>query len=171
MIRRSRFIPGQPVPLEGRIVLSRMAPALIAVAHNAQAISGGAHQSLADQVNQAFDLFQNDYIQSRSTYLTSIQNVPNPSSATMAAFSLYTTQRVNLLAQQLLDASVPQHLVNKKIIGAKEQMPPGSLAHSLIETIPQPGVTAPSVSLYTLGQDNSIEAARIAILHGLKHGK
>ncbi len=48
-------------------------------------------------------------------------------------------------------------------------MPPGSLVRSLLNTIPQPGTTAPTVSLYSLGQDNSIEAAQIAIFHGVKH--
>lgn len=171
MSRRSRFIPGHPDSLEGRVVLSHLSPALVARPGKDRAVSGNSHQSQIDQVNQAFALFQNDYTQSRSTYLTSIQGLPNPSAATITAFTLYTTERVSLLAGQLLDASVPQRLVNKKIIGVLQQMPLGSLARTLIQTIPQPGVTSPSISLYTLSQDNSIEAARLAILHGLKHGK
>jgi hypothetical protein len=53
------------------------------------------------EVNQAFSSFQNDYDQARATYFASILNQPNPSKATTDAFSLYTTQRVSLLAQQL----------------------------------------------------------------------
>ncbi|MHB1558955.1 MAG: hypothetical protein ACYC61_16005 [Isosphaeraceae bacterium] len=171
MSRRSRFIPGHPGPLENRVVLSHLSPALVSRPGRDRVVAGQSRQSQADQVSQAFDLFQTDYTQSRATYLTSIQNVPNPSPATMAAFTLYTTERVNLLAEQLLDASVPKRLVGKKIIGDRQQMPMGSLARTLNQTIPQPGVTAPSISLYTLSQDNAIEAARLAILHGLKQGK
>jgi len=48
-------------------------------------------------------------------------------------------------------------------------MPPGSLAQSLLQTIPQPGTTAPTSSLYSLSQDNAIETAQVAILNGVNN--
>jgi len=58
-------------------------------------------------VNQAFQSFQNDYDQERATYFASITNPSATSAATSDAynaFTLYTTQRVNLLAQQLISS-------------------------------------------------------------------
>jgi hypothetical protein len=172
MRRRHQFSPTPPDNLEGRVVLSHtglVAHAAIAglSAHHAVPDSQ-QQQSVVSEINQDFGLFQNDYTQARATYLGSIQGQASPSVATTDAFSLYTTQRVSLLAQQLIGASVPKRLVNTKIMGPKQQMPLGSLARSLMETIPQPGTLAPSVSLYSLGQDTSIEAARVAILNGVK---
>jgi hypothetical protein len=172
MRRRARFTPMPLDMLERRVVLSHGALALQAAlggAHPRPAVHVDQQQSITSEIDQAFGLFQNDYSQARATYLTSIQGQANPSTATTAAFSLYTTQRVGLLAQQLLSDNVPKRLVGAKIIGARQQEPPGSLVRSLLDTIPQPGTTAPTVSLYSLGQDNSIEAAQIAILHGIKH--
>jgi hypothetical protein len=175
MRRRHQFSPTTPDNLESRVVLSRTG----LVAHAAIAGLSARHavpdsqqqQAVVTEINQDFGLFQNDYTQARATYLTSIQGQSNPSVATTAAFSLYTTQRVGLLAQQLLSASVSKRLVGAKIIGSRMQMPPGSLALSLLQTIPQPGTTTPTVSLYSLGQDNSIQAAQVAILPGVKHAK
>src|SRR5262249_61404247 len=102
---------------------------------------------------------------------------PNPSPATTNAFAVYATQRVSLIAEQIL--SVFAHtkhrpgqfrgqtrLVATKIIGTHGQIIPGSLAASLLQSIPQPGTSSPTSSLYSLGQDNAIEAARVAMLNG-----
>jgi hypothetical protein len=172
MRRRHQFSPTPPDNLESRVVLSRTG----LVAHAAIAGLSARHavpdsqqqQAVVTEINQDFGLFQNDYTQARATYLNSIQGQASPSAATTAAFSLYTTQRVSLLAQQLIGASVPKKVVATKVMGSKQQMPLGSLARSLMETIPQPGTLAPSVSLYSLGQDISIEAAQVAILNGVK---
>lgn len=117
-----------------------------------------------------------------ATYFSSIQNQTSPSPATTNAFALYTTQRVSLLAQQLVNIFVqsPQgtakapgqpyalkQLISTKIIGAQGQHPKGSLACSLLQTIPQPGTSAPTSTLYTLSQDNAIETAQTAILNGV----
>jgi len=135
------------------------------------------------EVNQAFDSFQSDYDQARATYFASISNqAASPSSATTAAFMLYTTQRVSLLAQQLISSFIqtPQGtanakgqqptlsiLINRKIIGGTETHPAGSLANALLNSIPTTATSAPTMSLYTLSQDSAIESARVAVLNGL----
>ena len=58
-------------------------------------------------------------------------------------------------------------MISKQIIGPQGQAPKGSLAKSLLETIPQPGTSAPTSSLYTLSQDNAIQTAQDAVLNGL----
>jgi hypothetical protein len=129
--------------------------------------------SLADEINQEFDSFRNDYDQARATYFTSIQNQSAPSPSTTYAFVVYTTQRVSLLAQQVLGDLTPAHVQNAKrlvataIMGPHGQIRPGSLASSLLQSIPQPGTTAPTSSLYSSAQDYAIEAARAAILNGV----
>ena len=91
------------------------------------------------EVNQAFTSFQNDYDQARATYFASIQNQTSPSQATTQAFTLYTQQRVNLLAQQLISSflqykpgtarqhgqpSTLQVLITHRIIGINGQATP-----------------------------------------------
>jgi hypothetical protein len=139
-------------------------------------------QAFAAEINQAFDSFQNDYDQARATYFASIVNQTAPSAATTNAFLLYTTQRVSLLSQQLVNIFIQspegtakaqgqpyalKQLVSTKIIGGQGEMPKGSLAKSLVDTIPEAGSSAPTSSLYTLSQDDAIESARVAILNGL----
>ena len=134
------------------------------------------------EVNLAFDSFQNDYDQARATYFASIQNQTTPSASTIAAFQLYTTQRVSLLAQQLVGIFVQspqgtshapgqpyavQHLVSTKIIGTNVKHPQGTLYQSLTQSIPQPGTSAPTSTLFTLTQDNAIETARTSVLNGV----
>lgn len=182
MRRQHQLIPAFFDLLESRVVPSHGGPGAAVgggPALHAQHRSLAPHDpSLTDEINQVFDSFRNDYDQARATYFTSIQNQPAPSVATTYAFVAYTTQRVSLLAQQTLgvvyrarlgagEAQSLKHLVTKKIIGPKLQMPPGSLAQSLLATTPQPATTAPTSSLYSLGEDAAIESARVAILNGV----
>jgi hypothetical protein len=185
MGRRRQFLPSVSDRLEGRVVLSQTTLGLSTVV-------GGLAPHLRSlnrkqvgmnaQINQVFDSFQGDYDQARATYYASIRNQPSPSGATTAAFTLYTTQRVSLLAQQLVNIFIqsPQgtartsssqsalkQLISTKIIGPQGQHPKGSLAESLLQTVPQPATSAPTSSLYTLSQDNAIETARVAMLNGL----
>lgn len=166
-MRKHQLIPTALDRLEVRIVPSHTTAAAV---HSAS--------SIEDQVNQEFDAFQVDYNQARSTYYTSIQNLPNPGPATIDAFASYTTQRVSLLAQEVLGtigharfgATMTrslEHLVRKKIIGPRDQMPVGSLAQALLSSPPQPGTTAPTSSLYSLSEDIAIESARVTILNGV----
>jgi hypothetical protein len=57
-------------------------------------------------------------------------------------------------------------LISHRIIGINNEPTPGSLASSLMSTIPQPGTSAPTAELFSLGQDNAIAAAQVAILNG-----
>ena len=145
--------------------------------------------ALIAEVNQAFDSFQNDYDQARATYFASIQASGGSTSAVnsaMTAFTDYTQQRTEVLAQQIVSSFVqtPQgtakapsqpyalkSLVESKIIGPKGRGPAGSLIDSLKGTIPQIDASvltsSPTTSLYTLTQDNAIEAARTAVLNGV----
>ena len=183
MGQKHRFFPTQWDRLERRVVLSHSAlgtPIVVSGLYPQQRVLDRQQQSVAAEVNQVFDSFQGAYSQARGTYFTSIQDQANPSGATTNAFALYTTQQVSLLSQQILNIFVQtkrspaqshalKRLVAKTIIGANQQSPPGSLAGSLLETIPQPGTSAPTASLYSLGQDNAIQAARVAILNGVKN--
>ena len=60
-----------------------------------------------------------------------------------------------------------QVLVNRKIINPQGQDPPGSLGQALLASIPAPGTSAATASLYSLTQDNAIESARDAVLNGV----
>jgi hypothetical protein len=186
MRRKHGFIPSAWDDLEGRVVLSQtqttlgLATVVSGLAPHLRALN--RHQTaVMAEINQAFDSFQNDYDQARATYFASMANQASPSTATSAAFTLYTTQRVALLGQQLINIFVqsPQgtarapgqpppvkQLISTKIIGPQGQHPKGSLAEALLQTIPQPGTSAPTAALYTLSQDNAIETARVAVLNG-----
>ena len=185
MHRKHLFVPCALDALEPRVVLSRTTQGLAVVVSglspHLKAINR-RQQAFTAEINQAFGSFQSDYDQVRATYFASIQNQASPSVATTNAFTLYTTQRVSLLAQQLINILIqsPQgtakaqgqpyaikSLISKQIIGPQGQAPKGSLVKSLLETIPQPGTSAPTTSLYTLSQDNAIQTAQDAMLNGL----
>jgi hypothetical protein len=185
MRRRNGFVPLMFDPLESRVVLSRTTEGLSVVVSglspHLRALNR-KQQAFAAEINQAFDSFQNDYDQARATYFASIVNQTSPSTATTSAFTLYTTQRVSLLAQQLVNIFIqsPQgtakaqgqpyalkQLVSTKIIGGQGEAPKGSLVKSLLDTIPQANSSAPTSTLYTLSQDDAIESARVAVLNGL----
>jgi hypothetical protein len=191
MIRRHGFIPSALGQLESRIVLSRTTAGLSVVVSGLsprQRVLNREQQAFTAEVNQAFQAFENDYDQARATYFASIVNQTNPGTATTNAFALYTTQRVSLLSEQLINIFIQspvgtekaqgqsyalKQLISSKIIGPQGQHPRGSLASSLLETIPQPGTSAPTSTLYSLSQDNAISTAQVAILNGvsiLKNG-
>ena len=109
MRRKHAFIPTTLDRLESRVVLSRTplgTPVVVSGLYPHQRILNLQHQSGAAEINQVFGSFQNDYDQARATYFASIQNQSNPSQATTNAFVLYTTQRVSLLGQQILNIFV-----------------------------------------------------------------
>jgi hypothetical protein len=185
MKRKRAYIPTALDRLEARVVLSKTTQGLSVVVSGLSPrlrVLNREQQAFSAEINQAFSSFQSDYDQARATYFASIQNQASPSAATTNAFTLYTSQRVSLLAQQLINILIqsPQGtakapgqpyalktLISKQIIGPQGQAPKGSLAKSLLVTIPQPGSSAPTASLYTLSQDNAIQTAQDAILNGL----
>ncbi len=184
MRRKHRFVPIALGELERRVVLSKTTQGLSVVVSGLSPhlkVLNRKQQAFSAEVEQAFASFQSDYDQARATYFASIASqTSNP--ASMTAFSLYTNQRVSLIAQQIINIFVqsPQgtakapgqpyglnHLVTTKLIGTQGQTPKGSLAKALLETIPQPGSSAPVASLYTLSQDDAIQSAQVAVLNGL----
>ena len=191
MKRSHEFVPSALNRLEDRVVLSRTTEELSVIVSGLsprQRVLNREQQAFTAEVNQAFQAFTNDYDQARATYFASIVGTANPTAATTNAFTLYTTQRVSLLSEQLINIFIqsPQgtekaqgqpyalkQLVSNKVIGPQGQHPKGSLASNLLETIPQPGTSAPTSTLYSLSQDNAIQTAQVAILNGvsiLKNG-
>jgi len=183
MERKRRFVPSVVDRLEDRVVLStyRGSSVVVSGLHPRQNVLNRHQTAVAAEVNQAFSSFQNDYDQARATYFASIVNQANPSTATTDAFTLYTTQRVSLLAQQLISSflqykpgtaqqhgrpSTLQVLITHRIIGINGEATVGSLANSLLTTIPPAGTSAPTATLYSLSQDNAIAAAQVSILDG-----
>jgi hypothetical protein len=185
MKRKHAFIPSLLDQLESRVVLSKTTQGLSVVVSGLSPhlrVLNRQQQAFSAEINQAFTSFQSDYDQARATYFASILNQTSPSTATTSAFTLYTTQRVSLLAQQLINVFIQspagtakakgqpyalKSLIANKIIGPQGQAPKGSLAKSLLTTIPQPGTSAPTSTLYSLSQDNAIQTAQVAVLNGL----
>ncbi len=183
MERKHKFIPSAFDHLEDRVVLStyRGSSVVVSGLHPRQNVLNRHQMTVVAEVNQAFSSFQNDYDQARATYFASIVNESTASTATANAFKFYTTQRVSLLAQQLISSflqykpstarqhgqpSTLQVLINHRIIGINGEPTAGSLENSLLTTIPPAGTSAPTATLYSLSQDNAIEAAQVAILNG-----
>ncbi len=183
MKRNQKFIPSAFDHLEDRVVLSsyRGYSVVVSGLHPRQNVLNRRQTTVVAEVNQAFSSFQNDYDQARATYFASIVNESTASTATANAFKFYTTQRVSLLAQQLISSflqykpstarqhgqpSTLQVLINHRIIGINGEPTAGSLENSLLTTIPPAGTSAPTATLYSLSQDNAIEAAQVAILNG-----
>jgi hypothetical protein len=173
--------------LEDRLVLNHSAAhrglsVVVSGLMPRQQVLNAHQQPIIAEVNQAFTSFTSDYDAARATYFASIQNVPNPTTATTMAFALYTKQRVSLLAQQVVSSFLqsPQgtarahgqppalmQLVSTQLINPKGEDPKGTLARSLLDTIPPPGTSAATASLYSLSQDNAIQAAQTAVINGI----
>ncbi len=185
MRRRNGFVPSALDRLESRVVLSTTTQGLATVVSglspHLKALNR-EQQAMSAEISQAFQSFQNDYDQARATYFASILGQTSPSMATTQAFTLYTTQRVSLLSEELINIFIQspqgtsrakgeppalQHLITKAIIGPQGQEPKGSLERSLLATIPPAGTSAPTASLYTLSQDNAIQTAQVTVLNGL----
>jgi hypothetical protein len=185
MKRKHAFTPSMLDHLEARVVLSKTTEGLSVVVSGLSPhlkVLDRKQQAMSAEIQQAFSQFQNDYDQARATYFASIQSQTSPDTATTGAFTLYTSQRVSLLGQQLVNIFIqsPQgtskaqgqpyalkQLVSTKVIGPQGQHPKGSLVEALLQTIPPAGTSAPTSSLYTLTQDNAIQTAEVAVLNGL----
>jgi hypothetical protein len=183
---RHGFVPSALGQLESRVVLSKTTLGLSVVTSGLSPrlrVLNREQQALTAEVQQAFASFNGDYDQARASYFASIQSNPTAASSAITAFTDYTQQRTSLLAQQLISSFVQtpqgiakapgqppalQQLIESKIIGPpRHGSPTGSLYKSLLATIPQPGVDAPTESLYSLSQDNAIQTAETAILNGV----
>jgi hypothetical protein len=182
MSRKCQFAPAPLDGLEARLLLSRAhaVPVVTSTLHASQYVLSPAQQTIVAEVNQAFDSFQSDFDQARATYFASILNQPPPGTAMMTAFNYYTTQRVQLLSQQVLSAFLqgPEQVVrprgaadpvskmiSTKLIGPQNQAPNGSLANALDTNISPAGSTAPTEALNALSQEVAIMTARSTVIN------
>ncbi len=141
MKRKHAFVPAALDPLEARVVLSKTTQGLSVVVSGLSPhlrVLNRKQQAMSAEIQQAFASFQSDYDQARATYFSSIQNTTSPSAATTSAFTLYTSQRVALLGQELVNIFIQspqgtakaqdgsyalQTLISKKIIGPEGEHP------------------------------------------------
>jgi hypothetical protein len=189
---RHRFRPESLEPLEQRLVLTHggpIAPALVGTLSPIPFASGRSGRVVA-QVSATYDQFVNDYLQAQGAYLSS--------AAAQATFTTYTTQRVNLLAQQLTQifALLPgsfskiqdsaqrtstnsavlfQAFLHRNINGTGTTTDTGS--SSLLTTLNSTAVVPPATpakptgaaaSLYSLAATNAIQAARTATINAAR---
>jgi hypothetical protein len=188
---RHRFRPDGPDPLERRLALTHggpVAPALIGTLSPNPQASGRSGRVVA-QINAAFDQFANDYLQAQGAYLTS--------AAPQSTFVTFTTQRVNLLAQELtrIFARLPgsfhkietasmrsatsnvvlQPFLRRNITGTGND--PDSGSQSLLKTLTSSAVVPPEMpakptgaaaTLYTLAATNAIQTARTASINAAR---
>jgi hypothetical protein len=154
--------------LERRLALNArapMVPALVGILHHQGLPARGSHGATA-QINQAFDSFTKDYLQTEQTYLQT--------NGTTDVFKTFTAQRVNTLAQDLtrILVHVPgstsrahgkppalQTFLENRITSAQTN---GSLLQALDAAIPPSGTTGTTLDLYHATQLNAINAARTA---------
>jgi hypothetical protein len=177
------------VVLEERMVLNgsstQLATSVLLQGLNgpARAFRPHTHASVSALVDLAYQTFQQDYQSVRATYLASVQN-RTASTADMMAFATYTTQRVNLLAQQVTNSLLlysqsttrghrqdnPVPLIIARINGGVSGATPrqsGSLSSNLMSSIPAPTASPTTIALDTIAQDNAIEASHVGTLNGV----
>jgi hypothetical protein len=184
MTRNRTFRPGHDARLEDRVVLSHPAahaPAVLVreLASQPQTpqISAQA-QTVAAQVNTAFDSFSTEFDQARALFFATAQTPAGGGMvapmASIAAFSAYTSERVQLLDQELVTTVLQAPLskasarsissqVSGKLVSSKASS--DSLLSSLNTTIPQSLTPGPLTTLYSLAEDSAIETARLSILN------
>jgi hypothetical protein len=147
-----------------------------------------ANATTAASANAAATALVNALTAASSSAATASSGAPTAATvdAATTAFQEYTEQRTLLLAQQLISSFVqtPQgtarvpgqpsalkELIESKVIGPKGRGPAGSLIQSLNQTNTELDSSmlssSPTTTLYTLSQDNAIQAARTAVLNGV----
>jgi hypothetical protein len=143
------------------------------------------HAPVSALVDLAYQSFQQDYQSVRATYLASVQN-RTALTTDMVAFGTYTTQRVNLLAQQVTNSLLlysqgttrghrqdnPVPLIIARINGTATDTratprQTSNLRMNLMTSIPDPTASPTTIAIDTIAQDNAIEASRVATLNGV----
>jgi hypothetical protein len=184
---RRRFQPTSWGCLEARLVLTHggpLSPALIGtLSPNLRAL--GPTARVVAQVNAAFNEFTTNYLQAQGAYLSS------GTTADSTAFKSFTTQSVQLLAQNLTRTMVrlPGSLVYIKDAAQRtahggsgivlqailfSRINGGSGSGSLLQTlnsaavVPATPPTGASATLYTLTATNAIQSARVAMINSVK---
>jgi hypothetical protein len=205
MRRRRVFRAESLAELEGRVVLSHAgiagASAHVAAFVPGARIPGRPVAPVPAGINAAFDSFVQDYTQARGVYLSvltsSTTGSADASSAVntslVGAFTNYTRNRVDLLAQQLTGLFV--HASASGGQGHQQQLAQGpgtnfyrvvqtrvngltttsgdtgifrvgSLGRALLESTPRFDQSNGIVALDTLAQDQAIETSRLAVTNG-----
>ncbi|WP_152054370.1 hypothetical protein [Tautonia marina] len=170
----------EQVPAREVMLGTRVQPYLINAFGRGVQFRDSGTTRVSDEIDRIFDSFTTDYLQAQSAYLASdLAGVD----AARAAFQAATTQRVNLLSQQLTQSLVrlPGVLSKDKGMAAAPLQQfltrrithprlPTSLLATLLNTsrnIPlSPG--APEAALYTLTATNAIESARVTTINASK---
>lgn len=157
---------------------TRVPPYLITAYGRGVQFRDSASTRVSDDIDRMFDSFTTDYLQAQAAYLAS------PTIQARTVFEKSTTQRVNLLAQQLTQtlvrlpgmlarekgaSAVPlQQFLNRRISNPRVAT---TLLSTLINsTIPPSNMSlgASEATLYTLTATNAIEAARVATVNASK---
>ena len=196
MRARNQFRPEAVDGLEDRLALhhgsNSISVVTTALLGPNQGFSANKAPSITTLVNQSFSSFVEDYSQTRSIYISAVQ-AHTASSSDMTALNQYTQQRVNLLAQQLLNnffqsspytnhahgVTDPLTIITKKIDGPPTSTSStstipfnnGTLGKALFQATPATTASSTAIALDSLAQDNAIEAARVAIINGLNSVK
>lgn len=167
---RHAFRPtlGGGLELEPRVVLSRVG-----------LVQAGAVPrkpvGLAAKLDQAFGSFRTEYFAARDAYLKS-------GAAAGQAFMSFTTQRVNVLAQDISAIFLHINGGTSRIKGKPPQLQvliqsrilnnsgPAGLLYSLnVQALPLPGTKEPALSLYTATAESAISAARAATENSIRY--
>jgi hypothetical protein len=187
MRQRHRYRPVGWDGLEARVALTHggpIAPGLIGTLSPNPAAAGSAARAVA-QINASFNQFTADYLQAQGAYLSS------GTTADSTAFQAFTTQEVQLLAQELTRtlSRVPGSLVYIKDAHQRSldgnssvvlqailyrRINGGTGSGSLLETlnsssvVPSTPPTGAAATLYTLTSSNAIQSARISMINAVK---
>ena len=191
---RNAYRPAVTDELEDRVVLSQMwrgaSVLLSGLAPHISNPNSKHSQSIVALTNKAFDSFSQDFTQTRAVYVASLMNSTN--TTTSSSFTNYTENRLNLLAQQIINSVLTSTsslakngnsyvlpgMVARKINGVVPtndaaanlkagDYAAGTLGKALVDSMPVSGNNAQGIALNSLSQDQAIEAARVSVTNGL----
>jgi len=188
MRQRHRFRPTELDRLESRVVLSQfsaIAPAAVAPLNVSSRVRG-LNVATVDQINQAYDRFTQDFLQSQGAYFAAghTETTTDPQTA-QRYFRSFIVQRVDLLAQELTNvfvqlpggvrrggpngSSLVQSYLRQRINGPGRATLVVQLAgrsvRDVANLIPPPATTGPAATLYTNSVLTAVEASRAATLN------
>lgn len=192
MSRRNAFRPSEipGVRLEDRVVLSGTAGSmsgsvLLRQFRAPRRAVVAPRPSVASLVDLAYDSFQEQFRQVRSTYLASVRG-GTATDADQTAFNDYVSQRVDLLAQQITNSMLVYPKGATRGNGGASVLPlivarikgdgttagqggvqQGTLKASLRTSTPSPGASETTIALATMAQDDAIEASRVYTLNAV----
>jgi hypothetical protein len=180
MRTRRRFRPTGPDELEGRVVLSpvglRPRTALVGrLTDRLQASPRARRLTISARVEQAFASFAEEYGRARETYFDL-----SATGDARESLRIFTIQRVNVLAQQVINALIRSPRSTMRESGSPDPLPQfinrrisdqgadsNSLARGLLSSLPPADSTRTTAALFVQAQDSAIQAARTAVLNGI----